>query len=107
RGIGLAWVFPKISDPSRPCSRNDMQRFLKQAKRRLLRSIEDPAERERVRERLHRLGYHGEKRAAVRDPRFRALPKKVREELARTTAVTLDTVYDEVEIEEMRAALLQ
>lgn len=107
RGIGLAWVFPKISDPSRPCSRNDMQRFLKQAKRRLLRSIEDPAERERMRERLHRLGYHGEKRAAVRDPRFRALPKKVREELARTTAVTLDTVYDEVEIEEMRAALLQ
>lgn len=107
RGIGQAWVFPMVTDPSRPCTRHAMQRLLKLAKRRLLASIEDPEERARMRERLRGLGYHGEKRAAVRDPEFRKLPRKEREALARTTGVVLDNVYDRVELDEMRAAMRQ
>jgi hypothetical protein len=43
------------------------------------------------------LGYHAEKRAGIRDPRFRALPPKVQEELAGTTWNTMRKVYDYVD----------
>jgi len=53
------------------------------------------------------LGFHGEKRAGVRDPRFRQLPPKVQEELAGTNWETLRRIYDDVSVEEMRAALVR
>jgi hypothetical protein len=52
---------------------------LRRAKQRLLRSIGDEAERERLLE-LRGVGYHAEKRAGVRDPLFRAMPAKIQEE---------------------------
>jgi hypothetical protein len=107
RGIGAAWVFPSMNDPGAMCTRHDFQRWLRTAKRRLLHSITDVEERDRMRERLRGLGYHGAKRAAVRDPDFRRLPDTVRSALARTAAKTLDEVYDEVGVETMRAALRQ
>lgn len=105
RGIGEAWVFPAPRDPSRPTSRHTFQVWLRRAKQRLLRSIEDPEERERLRAALRRLGYHGEKRAAVRDPKFRALPVAIQEAISRTTHQTLKDVYDSVSVEDMRRAM--
>lgn len=102
RGIGEAWVFPAAKDPSRPTSRHSFQIWLRRSKDRLLRSIKDPVERERLRERIEGLGFHGEKRAGVRDPVFRALAPKVQEVVARTTYETLRTVYDEVTVDDVR-----
>jgi hypothetical protein len=45
-----------------------------------------------------RLGYHGEKRAGIRDPKFRALPAPVQEELAGTTYGTITRVYEYVDL---------
>lgn len=105
RGIGEAWVFPSVNDAKKPCSRWAMQQWLKRAKKRLLASIEDLAERESMRAQLKGLGFHGEKRAAIRDPRFRELPPKLQETLARTRYTTIRDVYDEVGVDEMRAAV--
>jgi hypothetical protein len=107
RGIGAAWVFPAVKDAAKPCSRHAFQQWLKRAKVRLLRSIEDPAERELMQERLRGLGFHGEKRAAIRDPEFRKLPAKVREALARTTEATQRLVYDDIPLEELHEAVRQ
>jgi hypothetical protein len=54
---------------------------------------------------VERLGYHGQKRAGVRRKEFRALPNPVREKLTGTSTKTLDSVYDDVSVEEMRDAL--
>jgi hypothetical protein len=101
RGIGGAWVFPAPTNPARHCSRHYFQTRMRRAKARLLRSIGDQEERAQMRERLRGLGFHGEKRAAIRDPEFRRLPAKVREQLARTTEATQRLVYDEVPMEEL------
>jgi len=105
RGIGEAWVFPAETDPSKPTSRNMFQVWLRRAKERYLRSIADPAERELIAKQLKGLGFHGEKRAAVRDPVFRALPPKVQEAIARTNYETLRRVYDAVTVDEVREAI--
>lgn len=102
RGIGEAWVFPSDEDPSQPTSRNTFQVWLRRAKQGLLASIDDDAERDRMSERLKGLGYHGEKRAAVRDSDFRSYSPAVQEAMARTSFDTLRRVYDEVTVEDMR-----
>jgi integrase len=100
QGIGEAWIFPSPSDPAKPCSRHTMQGWLKSAKRRLLVSIKDQAEREAMRSALAGVGFHAQKRHGVRAHRH--LPPKVLESLARTKYTTLLDVYDYVDVEEMR-----
>jgi hypothetical protein len=51
------------------------------------------------------LGYHGEKRVGVRDPRFRALPPAVQEAISGTTHRTLMSVYGYVGLDAMRGAV--
>jgi integrase len=107
RGIGEAPVFPSAADPSRPTSRDTFQIWLRRSKDRLLRSIEDATERERVRVELRGVGYHAEKRAGVRDPAFRAMPAKIQEEWAGTNFETLRSIYDDVTPDDMRSVARQ
>jgi 3-methyladenine DNA glycosylase AlkD len=55
---------------------------------------------------LPRLGYHGEKRAGIRDPHFRALAPKVQEELAVTTWETMRRIYDYVDLGTLEDAVV-
>lgn len=105
RGIGEAWVFPAATDPTKPTSRHTFQSWLRRAKSTLLASIEDEEERRQMAGQLRGLGYHGEKRAGVRDPAFRALPPGLQEHVARTNYRTLKDVYDEITVEDARKAM--
>ena len=100
RAIGDAPVFP--GRDGRPTSRHTCQRWLRRAKARWIASVPEE-EREDLRRRLWRVGFHAEKRAGVRDRTFRDLPVSVQEELAGTSFDTLRQTYDEVTVEEMRA----
>lgn len=51
------------------------------------------------------INFPAEKRAGVRDPRFRSLPPKIQEQLAGTNYDTLRRIYDEVTVEEMQEAM--
>lgn len=86
------WVFPAEEDPAEPVTRHTLGTWLRRAK-------------ERAGVQVERLGYHGQKRAGVRRKEFRELPNPVREKLTGTSAKTLDSVYDDVSVEEMRDAL--
>lgn len=103
RGIGNAPVFPSKSDPAKPTSRMTFNIWMQRAKRRLLRATPEE-QRPALAAKLHRLGYHAEKRAAVRDARFRALPIKVQEAMTGTNYSTLKQVYDDVTPEDIRQA---
>jgi hypothetical protein len=105
RRLGRPWVFASDTDPTQPTPRNTFQIWLRRAKARLLAWIGDEQERERMRQRLKGLGYHGEKRAGVRDDWFRSLDPKRQEMFSRTNHKTLVDVYDDVSLEEMREAL--
>jgi integrase len=105
RAPGARWVFPSETDSDQPTPRDTFQVWMRRAKARWLASIGDEAERERLAERLKGLGYHGEKRAGVRDPWFRGLDPKMQEKLSRTNHRTLIDVYDDVTLDEMRAAM--
>ena len=100
RGIGDAPVFP--GRDGQPTPENTCRMWLNRAKSRWLDSVPE-GEREPLRRRLWRVGYHAEKRAGVRDRTFRDLPVSVQEELAGTNFSTLRRVYDEVTVEEMKA----
>ncbi|HEX6374029.1 MAG TPA: tyrosine-type recombinase/integrase [Longimicrobium sp.] len=102
RVLGSSWVFGAELDPARPVSRHTLCIWLTRVKRRGLASIEDAEERAHLAARLRGVGYHGQKRASVRQPEFRKLPAKVREKLTGTSAKTLDDIYDDVELEELR-----
>jgi integrase len=91
---GSPWLFPAEEDVSRPVTRHTLDTWLKRAKERAGIEIEG-------------LGFHGQKRAGVRRKEFRALPNPVREKLTGTSARTLDSVYDDVSVDEMRDALQQ
>jgi hypothetical protein len=54
---------------------------------------------------IPRLGYHGEKRAGIRDPKFRRLDPAVQEELAGTTWETMRRVYDYVDMPTLQGAI--
>lgn len=101
QGIGEAWIFPSPADSTKPCSRHVMQGWLQAAKQRLLKTIENTDAREAMRTALRGVGFHAQKRYAVRANRH--LPAKVLEALARTKYKTLVDVYDYVDVEEMRA----
>jgi integrase len=95
RAEGLAdslWLLPAQSNAAEPVGKNTLHRWMERAKNRA--GIKVP-----------RLGYHAEKRAGIRDPRFRALPPKVQEELAGTTWETMRKVYDYVDLPTLKDAV--
>ncbi|HSM34811.1 MAG TPA: hypothetical protein VK837_00310 [Longimicrobiales bacterium] len=51
------------------------------------------------------MGFHSEKRAGVRDPRFRSLTPKAQEAISGTSFATLKRIYDELDERELRAAV--
>jgi hypothetical protein len=51
------------------------------------------------------LGFDGEKRAGVRDPRLRRLEPKVQEAVARTAHETLRRIFDDVGLDEIAEAM--
>jgi integrase len=105
RRLGSPWVFASEADPMQPTRKDVFQLWLRRAKDRLLSSLEDEQERDRMERRLRGLGYHGEKRAGVRDDWFRSLDPKRQETFSRTNHRTLVDVYDDVSLEEMRESL--
>jgi site-specific recombinase XerD len=86
------WLLPAPGDVTEPVSNNRLHHWMKTAKKR--EGIKVP-----------RLGYHAEKRAGIRDKRFRALPAKVQEELAGTTWDTMRKVYDYVDLPTLHEAV--
>ena len=78
---------------------------MRRAKKRFLASVESPEAKLRLGKALKRLGFHGEKRAGVRDERFRQLKPKIQEAIARTNHDTLRKIYDQVEVDDVRRAM--
>ena len=64
-----------------------------------------PLEREKLQGRLKGIGFHAEKRAAVRSKNARQLPPKIQEAFFGTRYETLKNVYDEVGPEDIRDAM--
>lgn len=86
------WLFPGIVDPSMPIPAITLQSWMRATRKKL--GIKVP-----------RLGYHGEKRAGIRDPRWQQLPDEWREALSGTTAETEKRVYGYVGLDAMEKAL--
>lgn len=103
-GIGDVPVFPSAKDPAAPTPRHTVQTWLRRAKRSWLRSVPE-TERTELASRLHGVGFHAEKRSGVRDAQFRALPPAIQEAWAGTRYETLRTVYDQITVEDIRAAM--
>jgi len=106
RAIGEQPVFPSNTDPSVPTGRFMFQVWLKRAKAGCIRSAPAP-EREKLRASLRGIGYHAEKRAAVRSRQARQLPPKIQERLFGTRYQTLRDVYDEVSPNDIRDAMTE
>ena len=104
RGIGEAPVFPSDADPGVPTGRDTFQVWLRRAKASYVRSVPD-LEREKIRAHLRGIGYHAEKRAAVRSRQARQLPPKIQEAYFGTRYQTLKDVYDEVDPDDIRDAM--
>ena len=104
RGIGKAPVFPSAHDPVQPTPRNTFQIWLRRSKDRWLKSLPED-EREELRSKLQGVGFHAEKRSAVRDPSFRSLPPAIQEAISGTSFETLRTIYDEVTVDDIRKAI--
>ena len=102
RGIGLAPVFPSGADPTQSTPYETCQTWLQRAKSGWVRSMEGD-ERDSLKKALHRVGFHSELRAGVRDPEFRRLPPKVQEELSGKTYEMLTSIYDEITVNDMRS----
>lgn len=94
RVLGSLWVFPAPADAARPVSNETLNLWMKRTKTRLGLDVRG-------------LGYHGEKRAGVRDPRFRSLPPAVQEAISGTAYETLKRVYDYVDLDDMREAVAE
>jgi integrase len=86
------WLIPAEGDPTRPVPRSRLDNWMRSTKK--ARGLNIP-----------RLGYHGEKRAGIRDPKFRKLDPAVQEELAGTTWETMRRIYDYVDVPTLRAAV--
>jgi integrase len=89
---GSPWLIPAQDDPAQPISRVRLDHWMRRTKRE--QGINIP-----------RLGYHGEKRAGIRDPKFRRLDPAVQEELAGTTWDTMRRVYDYVDMPTLQGAI--
>lgn len=107
RGVGETPVFPSAEDPSEPAPFYTFQTWLRRARRRWLDAVEDDAERSQLKDALYGLGFHAEKRAAVRDPKFRSLSPKAQEKLSGTNYLTLKDVYDDMSDEDLREEMRQ
>jgi integrase len=94
RVLGSPWVFPAPMDATRPVSNETLNLWMQRTKERLGLDVRG-------------LGYHGEKRAGVRDPRFRALAPAVQEAISGTAYDTLKKVYDYVDLDDMREAVAE
>lgn len=79
------WLFPARRKPSEAVTRACLHHWMRQT-------------RTACGVKIARLGYHGEKRAGIRDPKFRSLPAPVQEELAGTTYGTITRVYEYVDL---------
>ena len=80
--------------------------WLKRAKAKCLGNA--PAqEHEKLHARLKGIGYHAEKRAAVRSRQARQLPPKIQEAFFGTRYQTLKDVYDEVAPDDIRDAMTE
>lgn len=86
------WLFPGIADPSLPVPGATLQKWMRLT-------------RQALGIRIPRLGYHGEKRAGIRDPRWQQLPDEWREALSGTTAQTEKRVYGYVGLDAMEKAV--
>lgn len=86
------WLIPAEGDPTRPVPRSRLDNWMRSTKK--ARGLNIP-----------RLGYHGGKRAGIRDPKFRKLDPAVQEELAGTTWETMRRIYDYVDVPTLRAAV--
>ena len=86
------WLIPEEGDPTRPVRRSRLDNWMRSTKQ--AQGLNIP-----------RLGYHGEKRAGIRDPKFRKLDPAVQEELAGTTWETMRRIYDYVDVPTLRAAV--
>jgi integrase len=86
------WLIPAKGDPTQPITRAKLDLWMRETKK--AQGINIP-----------RLGYHGEKRAGIRDPRFRRLDPAVQEELAGTTWETMRRVYDYVDMSTLQGAV--
>lgn len=102
RGIGLAPVFPAGGDPSQSTPHQTCQTWLQRAKTAWLKNTSED-ERAALRKALHRVGFHSELRAGVRDADFRKLPAKVQEEFSGKSFAMLTSTYDEVTVDDMRS----
>ena len=104
RGIGDMPVFPSNVDLTVSTGRHSFQIWLRRAKAACIRKAPD-LERDTLRARLKGIGYHAEKRAAVRSKNARQLPPKIQEAFFGTRYETLKNVYDEVGPEDIRDAM--
>jgi integrase len=86
------WLIPAPDDGTQPVRRTRLDNWMRSTKRE--QGINIP-----------RLGYHGEKRAGIRDPKFRSLDPAVQEELAGTTWETMRRVYDYVDMPTLHSAI--
>jgi integrase len=86
------WLLPAPDDATKPVPRTRLDNWMRATKK--AQGIN-----------VHRLGYHGEKRAGIRDPKFRGLDPAVQEELAGTTWETMRRVYDYVDMPTLQDAV--
>jgi integrase len=92
-GLGDSpWLIPAEADATKPIRRTRLDNWMRATKK--AQGIH-----------VHRLGYHGEKRAGIRDPKFRRLDPAVQEELAGTTWETMRRVYDYVDLPTLQSAV--
>ena len=86
------WLIPAEANAAQPVPRSRLDNWMRATKK--AQGINLP-----------RLGYHGEKRAGIRDPKFRRLDPAVQEELAGTTWETMRRVYDFVDLPTLQDAV--
>lgn len=87
-----AWLIPAEANAAQPVPRSRLDNWMRATKKATGLNIP-------------RLGYHGEKRAGIRDPKFRRLDPAVQEELAGTTWETMRRVYDYVDMPTLQNAV--
>ena len=75
--------------------------WLTHAKRRWLASVPEQ-EKEALKAKLERVGYHAEIRSGVRAPEFRGLPPKIQEQIAGKSFKMIKSTYDEVTVADIR-----
>lgn len=86
------WLFPSSEDRARAVPESSLHNWMKRAKKRAGLNIRG-------------LGYHSEKRAGIRDPKWQQLPVEWREALSGTTFETEKRIYGYVGLPAMERAV--